>query len=315
MHIDRSGDSVRGYLAIFGEAQGWQSPPLMAHPPGWEYLAAEETKFRDAENQRLLYVAATRAGAMLTITQRGKGNNWNPWQFFQENIGDSPALEDPGERVTKPSAPLTITSRNVRDAAAGVQQRWETISRPTYATAAAKAISLSEGRRGATSGEHGTEWGTVIHLLLETAMRNPGAGLKQLAAAVLADQGLAANLAEAAVQTVRRVMESSVWQRAAASSQRLVEVPFQTLLAPDKPTKGDLPTLLRGVIDLVFLEQHGWVIVDYKTDRAAADAIPGLTEHYAPQLRTYARVWHDLTGQEVQEMGLFFTHPGCYVKV
>ena len=282
LHIDRSGDSVRGYLAIFGETQGRQSPPLVAHPRGWDDLAAEEKRFRDAEDQRLLYVAATRAGAMLTITQRGKGNNWNPWQFFQEHLGDSPSLEDPGEQVAKPSKPLTITSRNVRDAVAEIQQRWETVSRPTYATAAAKAISLSDGRRGVTSGEHGTEWGTVIHLLLETAMRNPGVDLKRLAASVLSDQGLASDLAETSLQTVRRVMESTIWQRAAASSQRLVEVPFQTLLAPDKPTKDDLPTLLRGVIDLVFLEQQGWVVVDYKTDRAVPGAVPGLSDHYAP---------------------------------
>ena len=315
LHIDRSGDSVRGYLAIFGEPQGWQSPPLVAHPRGWQALAAEEQKFRDAENQRLLYVAATRAGAMLTITEREKGNNWNPWQFFKEHLGESPSLEDPGERVAKPVKPMIVTSGNVRDAAAEIQQRWETVLRPTYATAAAKAISLGDGRRGVTSGEHGTEWGTVIHLLLETAMRSPGIDLKRLAASVLTDQGLASELAETAVQTVRKVMESDIWQRAMASSQRLVEVPFQTLLTPDKPTKVELPTLLRGVIDLVFLEQPGWVIVDYKTDRAAVGAVPGLAEHYAPQLRTYAKVWGDLTGQEVREMGLFFTHPGCYVKV
>jgi len=315
LHIDRSGDSVRGYFAIFGEAQGWQSPPLVAHPQGWDNLAAEETRFRDAENQRLLYVAATRSGAMLTITQREKGNNWNPWQFFGEHLGDSPSLEDPGEPVMKPTTPLTITSRNVHDAAAEIQQRWESVSRPTYATAAAKAISLSDGRRGVTSGEHGTEWGTVIHVLLETAMRNPGVDLKRLAASVLTDQGLASELAETAVETVRKVMESDIWQRAMASPQRFVEVPFQTLLAPDKPAKDNLLTLLRGVIDLVFLEPQGWVIVDYKTDRAAVGAIPGLTEHYAPQLRTYARVWRDLTGHEIQETGLFFTHPGCYVEV
>ena len=100
-------------------------------------------------------------------------------------------------------------------------------------------------------------------------MRNPGVDLNRLAASALTDQGMASDLAETAVQTVRGVMESAIWQRAAASPQRLVEVPFQTLLAPDKPTKGDIPTLLRGVIDLVFLEPHGWVIVDYKTDRAA----------------------------------------------
>ena len=146
-------------------------------------------------------------------------------------------------------------------------------------------------------------------------MRSPGTDLKKLAASVLTDQGLPPDLAETAVQTVCRVGKSAIWQRALASRQWLVEVPFQTLLSADKPAKGDLPTLLRGVIDLVFVEQQGWVIVDYKTDRIAVGVVPGLADHYAPQLRTYAKVWRELTGQEVQEMGLFFTHPGCYVKV
>lgn len=44
-------------------------------------------------------------------------------------------------------------------------------------------------------------------------------------------------------------------------------------------------------------------------------AIPDLTEHYLPQLRTYANVWQALTGREVWEAGLLFTHPNCYVPV
>ena len=56
---------------------------------------------------------------------------------------------------------------------------------------------------------------------------------------------------------------------------------------------------------MAFVEQRGWVIVDYKTDRIAVGAVPGLAEHYAPQVRRYAKIGDDLTGQEVQEMGLF----------
>jgi ATP-dependent helicase/nuclease subunit A len=315
LHIDRSGSCVRGYLAIYGESSGWQSPPLLAQPKKWDVLAEEEKRFRDAENHRLLYVAATRAGAMLTITQRAKGNNWNPWRFFEQHLGDTPSLEGPGEWVAKSPKPQKVTGQNIRDAAADIQRRWETISRPTYATAAAKAISLGiEGRRAA-SGAHGTEWGTVIHSLLEAAMRSPGVDLKRLAASALTDQGLALDLVEAAVQTVRCVMESAVWHRATASPQRLVEVPFQTLLASDGPPRTELPTLLRGVIDLVFLEEPGWVIVDYKTDRVLPAAVPDLTEHYSPQLRTYANVWQALTGRKVCEAALLFTHPNCYVPV
>jgi ATP-dependent helicase/nuclease subunit A len=252
---------------------------------------------------------------MLTITQRAKGNNWNPWQFFGQHLGDAPSLEEPGERIVKPASPQKLTGQEIRDAATNIQQRWETISRPTYATAAAKAISLGDGRPATTSGEHGTEWGTVIHALLEAAMRHPGANLKRLAGSALTDQGLTLDLVDTAVHTVRCVMESAVWQRATASPQRLVEVPFQTLFASDEASSSHLPTLLRGVIDLVFLEERGWVIVDYKTDRVVPAAIPALTEHYAPQVRTYANVWQALTGREIHEAALFFTHPNCYVPV
>src|SRR5690606_7062207 len=131
----------------------------------------------------------------------------------------------------------------------------------------------------------------------------------------LADQGLTVDLVDTAVHTVRCVMESAVWQRATASRQRLVEVPFQTLLASDGASSSQLPTLLRGVIDLVFLEERGWVVVDYKTDRVVPATIPALTEHYAPQVRTYADVWQSLTGHAVCEAGLFFIHPNCYVPV
>ena len=92
-------------------------------------------------------------------------------------------------------------------------------------------------------------------------------------------------------------------------------MPFQTLLASDEPSPSELPTLLRGVIDLVFLEERGWVIVDYKTGRVVPAAIPALTEHYSPQVRKYASVWRTLTGREVSEAALFFTHPNCYVPV
>jgi hypothetical protein len=255
-----------------------------------------------------------RPGCLHVAHALAGGHSGRPVTFIV-GMDDTPSLEEPGERVANPAKPCKVTGQDIRDAAANIQRRWETISRPTYATAAAKAISLGDGRPAATSGEHGTEWGTVIHSLLEAAMRNPGVDLKRLATAALTDQGLALDLADTAVHTVRCVMESAVWQRATASPQRLVEVPFQTLLASDGPPRTELPTLLRGVIDLVFVEERGWVVVDYKTDRVLPAAIPALTEHYSPQVRTYARIWQAITGREVYEAALFFTHPNCYAPV
>ena len=314
LHIDRSGNLVRGYLAIYGEKQGWQQPPLLAHPKGWEDLAEEEQKFRAAENQRLLYVAATRAGTMLTITEREKGNNWNPWKFFEQWLKDSPQLDSPDQYIAKSVRPINLTYRDVRDSVQEIQQRWDAVARPTYATAAAKEISLSGVKPALSKGEHGTEWGSVIHILLETAMRSPEANLQRLAATALTEYGLVPSLLDTVVQTVQNVMNSPIWQRAAASKHRLVEVPFESLLPAESAPAG-LPTILRGVIDLAFLEPQGWVIVDYKTDRATPEVIGGLTEHYSPQLNTYASVWQSITGQKVHEKGLYFTCQSRYVQV
>ena len=73
----------------------------------------------------------------------------------------------------------------------------------SYALVAAKAISVSGSVPGATAGEHGTEWGTVIHTLLEAAMRDPGADLHDLAYASLQHEGLDPARADEAIAVVR----------------------------------------------------------------------------------------------------------------
>jgi NAD(P)H dehydrogenase (quinone) len=69
-------------------------------------------------------------------------------------------------------------------------------------------------------------------------------------------------------------MASALWRRALGAKRVLTEVPFVTYLRPEdpllecKPTAAAVPTILRGVVDLAFLEPDGWVIVEYKTDQA-----------------------------------------------
>jgi ATP-dependent exoDNAse (exonuclease V) beta subunit len=76
-----------------------------------------------------------------------------------------------------------------------------------------------------------------------------------------------------------------------------------------------LPTLVRGVIDLVFREPAGWVVVDWKTDAGAAGRQEALVEHYRGQLDLYARVFARITGEAVVERGIFFVATGAYVAL
>jgi len=313
LHVDRSGDIVRGYAAIYGTPRDWGRAPLLARPRNWDLRVAEEDRFLAGEHRRLLYVAATRAGAELVIVQREAGNEHNPWKFFGQYLQGKEALPDPGTQQPSVSSVIQVAPGSAIEGIAGIDRRWQAACTPGYAHAAAKAISVKSLKRTATvsSGEHGTEWGSVIHLLLETALRRPKSNLHELAYAALAEVGLEVSLAELAVDTVKSVMRSAIWQRAQASQQRLVEVPFEMLM-PGIPA--EKPTLLRGVIDLVFLEPAGWVIVDYKTDAVPSEGIDELARHYSGQLEIYADSWKRIVGP-VRERGLYFTSKDQYVLV
>ena len=313
LHVDRSGDKVRGYLAVHGQAIGWGKPPLLAHPPGWGQLAEEEQRFSHAEAERLKYVAATRAGAALIISQREKGNSANPWAFFEADLAGQPTMDDPGPAEAPASTKEVFNHQQAVQAFTEIAQRWQTVTADTYATVAAKQLALADKAVGIAGQEHGTEWGTVIHVLLQAILQEPGGDLASLAQTALVEVGLSADLADEAVQVVRSQMDSDLWRRAMDSTHRLVEVPFQVLLPADAAEGRPTPAVLRGVVDLAFLEDDGWVIVDHKTDTAAVSNLGKLVDHYRPQVRLYAAAWRQATGQPVKETGLYFTKAGQYV--
>jgi ATP-dependent exoDNAse (exonuclease V) beta subunit len=151
----------------------------------------------------------------------------------------------------------------------------------------------------------GEPWGRAIHRLLELAAQDPGLDLAAAAGSALANEDLSPALVERALETVRDVMASAIWKRAAASDRRFVEVPFSLQVRGDdlpervRHLAGDgspLPTVVRGVIDLVFREADGhWTVVDWKTDSVAATSARMLEDHYRPQVELYADCWRRLT--------------------
>ncbi len=312
VHIDRSSPCVQGYLLVCGDGRG-RSKTILARPSEWDKHAAEETQFQDAERNRLLYVATTRAACRLVVSQRAQNNHFNPWSPLADYLADCRAMKPPESSKRTTNTSRRIGADEPAAAARQISNRWGATHETSYAVAAAKAISVTPSRLRPSAGEHGTEWGTVLHLMLERAAIDDRTDLAGLARASLQQQGLEIALAEQALETVRAVMASEIWKRAQASQNCLAEVPFQTLLPEGTEKTVSLPTILRGVIDLVFREDPGWVIVDYKTDARPETEIPQLVEHYRGQIDTYTRFWQDMTGERVAERGLYFTHTGLYV--
>jgi ATP-dependent helicase/nuclease subunit A len=310
LHVDRSGERAQGYLAAHEQA-GW-GKRWLAYPTRWASFSDTEELFAAAEEQRLRYVAATRAGALLVISHRTKHNNRSPWAAFEPVTQKSPRLADPGRQVVSAS---TMPKEEQAAPLPDFEARYQVIVQPSYRIEAAKQSAVT-GRLGPSYAEAGTEWGKVIHLLLQTAVTTPEADLADLAYASLRE--FAPELSDRAdlvLATVRAVMRSEIWQRAMQSGRRLVEVPFQTLAPSASELPSGVPTIVRGVIDLIFREHNGWVIVDYKTDERPESELENLVEHYQGQVLLYADLWEQMVNEPVQEAGLYFTHLDRYAVV
>lgn len=334
IHVDRAGDRIRGYLAVSIAKAGGFGRTVLAQPEGWEELAKRERRFLDAEALRLRYVAATRAGSALVVTRNTKKDRSSPWKPFADFLATCPELPEPEPDAVRTLflRPLEIPREEAAEVAAEIAGRVAAVSNPTYEVRGVKEFALAQepvwpqepGRSSEagpdwvqaapSSGEHGVEWGTVLHHLLDVAARAPRANLERLAVSALAEQGLDPALAQAAASQARAVMASGLWQRARASLQCLTEVPFE-IWFENGPHGQGAPTLLRGAIDLVFREDGGWVLVDYKTDRVPAAGPGSLAERYRPQVRLYAQCWERSTGESVKEIGLYFVGADLYVAV
>ncbi len=325
IHVDRSGHSVKGYLPIAVKA-GFGRPDYLALPPDWNNHEKLEREFLAAEDLRQRYVAATRAGAALVITQREKRDNENPWKYFKEHLAEAPEMPEPGEVQAPGVKEEEITAEEVDRAYKDISDRRERAMEPFCHTMSAREYALSVQEQGTSvrvessggqaaageqeQGEHGVEWGSVIHALLEVAMQDPKAELHEVAKAALEEHGMDASPAGDAVDMCKSVIKSRLWERARNSSHILTEVPFQVMV-----DHGRENILVRGVIDLVFREEQGWVLVDYKTDRLEGRGPEAVAKTYAPQVKFYRQAFEQITGEKVKECGIYFVREDALVVI
>ncbi|MCG3196162.1 MAG: ATP-dependent helicase/nuclease subunit A [bacterium] len=142
-------------------------------------------------------------------------------------------------------------------------------------------------------------------------MRDPKTDLRAEALELIEELDLSRDLLDPAMEIVQAVLKSDLWLRALRSPERYAEIPFT--LRMDSLEDGGVAGILRGVIDLVFREGEGWVIVDYKSNSVADRE--WLKQKYRPQLMNYSRAWEQATGERVVEMGLYLTHLGEHLKM
>lgn len=313
-----SGRAV-GRMAIGIEEEGFRSVRELARPLGWEADEEEELLFELAEEVRLLYVAATRArDELLVMRPGGKWRDKSPWAPFHDWLkehGTSLDLEPSGpaarEQLEVPPSEMAqrVEAAAERLRASGeLSYSFDTVTALTRRSDDLRPASQEEegGERPAwilseadSTGPGGFQWGSAVHAVLEAAGRGlTGDALRAAARAALVENdrplrdGEPLEL-EALLSLVEGVRSSKLWKRSEQAEIRLVEQPF--VLAQEDGL------YLEGVIDLVFRDDDGWVVVDYKTDRGDAPDLPERMKRYREQVSAYARAWSRITGGSISE--------------
>ena len=307
IRVVHEGARARGYFRITRQRGDW-GVTLLAEPEGWDAHEAAELEYVRAEETRLLYVAATRARDLLVVSRwAGSRTRQRPWAPFEPHFGAARELPRPRAVALQPR-PLGDLGAPAREAAATIRQaQHEAATAPSWRVESVTATTHKAGPTGrplqagrTREPDTGMAWGTLVHGLLEHAMRGPHrdrAHLERLARWLTFGNAELRRVVPEALQTVERVITSEVWQQALAAEERRVEVPFAVTVAGSTP-----PTILYGVVDLAYRAPDGWHLIDYKTDQAD---MPALCDRYAGQLRQYATQWAALTDQPIGHIGLF----------
>jgi ATP-dependent helicase/nuclease subunit A len=301
--IDRRGSRPFGHWRVIRKSDEGFGVVEYAEPPGWEEMESAEAEFEKAEKVRLLYVAATRAKEMLVVSvwKQGKSDNaQGPWSTLAPHL-----VEDLAESGAVPEAPapppLAGLGAELAAFRAEAGRRRAASSTPTTEVAAVTDIAHAGVKPAWESTGRGMSWGRVLHAVLEAAMRAPDADLARIAANLLAEEERPPGELAEVLRIVEGVRASDLWERALRAKRRLVEVPFAIPEAAG--------SALVGVVDLVFEEDGGWVLVDYKSDAVTDANRAGLLDFYFPQIGHYRRSWEKLTGSPTRA-ALFFIATG-----
>jgi ATP-dependent helicase/nuclease subunit A len=73
--------------------------------------------------------------------------------------------------------------------------------------------------------------------------------------------------------------------------------------------------LIQGIVDCLVETDLGLVIIDYKTNAIDAGQVDRMVEHYATQIKLYARAMTSILRRPVVSAWLYFSEPNSTVQV
>ena len=270
---------------------------------GFDELNQHQKARDEAEEIRLLYVAATRAqqrliipwfaenGERLDLLRRG----------FEPKQSELVEIIEVHQPVADSKEPVIAqkTGRAPRELIA-IRRAWLTGHEALLARASKPLARVSPSK---LAGEFERDDEESVRVVREQAMefgRIVHEALEQMNADVITRSALSGADKKRATQMVERALRSDLLKCAQNAEQVYRELPF-ALMTNDG--------LMEGKIDLLFCERGKWTVVDYKTDARPEP------ERYREQMRAYQQALRHVAGLTTVEPLLFFLATGEVVNL
>jgi ATP-dependent helicase/nuclease subunit A len=321
-HIKRTGLKSEGYFVIKKQT-GEFSSKMIGRPLNWDKYELEEKEYQDAEETRLLYVAATRAKNLLFISSSEKSNSKNPWEpllSFTDPDNDTYQIPDvhPPQK-TQSEATVLISKQDLELFKNEIDNFISEAEQPTYIELSVSDI-ISEEPLHTVKGGLGPEWGSAIHEIIESLVRDETT-YNACKTMILQQYGFTEPKYEKkAEELISKFKESELYSRIQNAEMKLAEIPFSIKLDTDDPIcgllgiKNPLPVILQGKIDLAIKENGAWSIIDYKTNYFETEEdLNLLINHYSKQIKLYCLIWEKITKEKVAGGELYFTGTGSVI--
>ena len=311
-HIKREDQISKGYFS-FMVKKGFQNKEL-ALPKNWDIYKQEEVQYLNAEELRILYVAATRPELALIISYSAKNNKKNPWNllFEIENLEEF-ILQDMDEKVVeKKQEAIDVAdyqSHTIKQLAWLEERKEKSFDywSPTKEKDYSKVVAIDREEGG------GKNWGTLIHQVFEKVIK--GIDVTNYIPSLIKQFDLPVEKEGDVTQAIASLKLSDFWNELPSAEVVLTEVPFTITVAKESPLYEWMDStgetghsyLVKGVIDLIYKINGIWKIVDYKTDNPAdQEHFKLLEDFYHDQILFYKHAWEEMTGENVVSEKLFF---------
>jgi ATP-dependent helicase/nuclease subunit A len=309
--------SSQGAWRMDRHERGWQmnlDGLRWAEEPSGLDLAATEKVYLDAERQRVIYVAATRARDLLVVPRAG------PQATGRLVCSDLLAGADralvremepyvPGREpgwAREAGAPDTPAPADAGALEGAVSERWEAAlreaARPRFRPASASGLrsaapaggpgTIEGGEPAAPAelparepreGRFGAAFGTAVHQAIGLVLRDPGVEPADAVRQAAAESGLAEHLDEAVADVTR-----ALGALRAEGLRRPLGPDLQIEYPVAGPREGGL--LVSGYVDLVSVTDDRVDVIDFKTDAPPGGDLARNYGHYVAQVRAYGEL-------------------------